>query len=182
MRLVRSWPAQVPEDRPHVVDGIDRFIMEHYDYRGLAELGDDVVLIEWDLALDRPDLERFLQRCVDDPGQVRVAPYLLYPASTGKTEPHYCQKIRVGGENRWVTGPEDEFCQMFGFGLVYLPKYLIDGFTQTLIRNRRFSDVTFSHWHWRHAPKQHKNVPIDWDVRPVHVHYDLLEIPERSQP
>lgn len=177
MRLVRSWPAVVPEDRPHVVDGIDRFIMDRYDYRQLGDVGDDVVLIEWDLALDRPDLERFMQRAADNPEQVRVAPYLLYPASTGKREPHYCHKIRVG-DNRWVTGPEDPVCQMFGFGLVYLPRVLILKFLETLIRNRRFSDVTFSHWHWRRAPRVNRDVPIDWDVRPVHVHYDLPEVPQ----
>jgi hypothetical protein len=177
MRLVRSWPAAVPDGRPHVIDGIDRFVMAHYDYRELGDLNDDVVLIEWDIALDRPQLETFLQRAADNPEQVRVAPYLLYPASTKAKQAFYCHKIREG-VNRWVTGPDDEVCQMFGFGLVYLPKVMIDGFLQTLIRNRRFSDVTFSHWHWRHAPRQLRNVPIDWDCHAVHLHYDLPEVPQ----
>lgn len=182
MKLLRSWPAEIPEGRGYVVDDIERLVMTGYDYRCLADVGDDIVLIEWDLAVGGEDLERFMARAAAAPAQVRVAPYKLYPASTRAKAPFYCHRFREGGRNVYVTGPEYEICHQFGFGLVYLPRTLILGFMEHLGRQApgrhvKFSDTTFSYWHFRNAPRENRRVPIDWDVQLVHLHYEMPEVP-----
>lgn len=176
MKLVRSWPATIPEGRNYVVDGIERLVMDGYDYRCLADVNDDVVLIEWDIAVGGDELATFMSRAAAEPDRVRVAPYILYPASTRTKEAFYIHRIKERGCNRYVTGPEDTYCHTFGFGLIYLPRELVLGFLHTLERKDRFRDGLFSYWHRRNAPEP--RVPIDWDVNAVHLHYDLPEVPD----
>lgn len=184
MKLVRSWPAEIPEGRAYVVDQIPKLVMSGYDYRCLADLDDDVVLIEWDIAVGGEQLARFMQRAEAEPDRVRVAPYLLYASRVrgGRFpfKPFYVHRVREPGHKRWVTGPEDTYCHLFGFGLTYLPKDLIQQFMSTPEMARSdsklpFSDTTFSRWHMRFA--EHRNVPIDWDCHAVHLHYQIPEVP-----
>lgn len=151
--------------------------MGGYDYRCLADIDDDIVLIEWDIAAGGDQLEEFMGRAKADPEQVRVAPYLLYPRSTGAKAPFYVHRVRGPGANHYVRGTEDEWCSYFGFGLVYLPRALVQAFIPTLSPRSKFSDTTFSYWHWRHAPREVRRVPIDWDLHVIHLHYDLPEVP-----
>ena len=181
MKLIRSWPKTIPEGRGYVVDGIDRLVMEGFDYRCLADVDDDVVLIEWDIAIGGDELAEFMRRAADDPEQVRVSPYLLYPPSTGGNGKFYCHRIRAAGGVRWVAGPEDAYCHMFGFGLIYLPRAYTLQFMETLRSKDRFTDTTFSYWHHRHRGIR-KQVPIDWDLPAVHLHYDLPEVPDCTTP
>lgn len=178
MKLIRSWPAVIPPNRAYVVDGIDRLEMgrdtPNYDYRCLLDLDDDVVLIEWDIAVGGEQLARFMDRAKAEPDQVRVAPYLLYRGDDPRN-PFYVHRVREPGHKRWVRGPQDTHCQMFGFGLIYLPRPLIEGFVATLKPGDFFSDTTFSRWHMRFAKKP--NVPIDWDCHASHLHYSLPEVP-----
>lgn len=181
MKLIRSWPSTIPEGRGYVVDGIERLVMGGYDYRCLDAIDDDIVLIEWDIAVGGEQLERFMNRAADEPGQVRVAPYLLYPASTRAKTPFYVHRWRDAGRNLYVTGPEYTHCHQFGFGLIYLPREYVAGFMEHLAtqqhREVKFSDTTFSYWHFRNAPRPNRTVPIDWDCHAVHLHYDLPEVP-----
>jgi hypothetical protein len=182
VKLVRSWPAQIPEGRAYVVDDIDKFIMgrdtPQFDYRGLVNLDDDVVLIEWDIAVGGEQLVRFMDRAAAEPDRVRVAPYYLYRGGRdGRSPQHpfYCHRIREPGTRSWVRGPQDAVCHMFGFGLVYLPADLIRRFVEQMNDKSQFTDTTFSRWHMRNAP--HRDVPIDWDCHAVHLHYQLPEVP-----
>jgi hypothetical protein len=103
MKLVRSWPAVIPEGRFYVVDDIPKFIMgdegeRQFDYRGLVDLDDDVVLIEWDIAIGAEQLALFMARAKDEPDRVRVAPYYLRPrnADVGAWPAgHALQHVRV---------------------------------------------------------------------------------------
>lgn len=178
MKLIRSWPFTVPEGRSHVVDDIPRLMMgeetPNFDYRCLLTVDDDVVLIEWDIAIGGEELARFMQRAKDDPTRVRCAPYVLY-SDDNATRPFYVHRIRKGREKRWVKGPEDTHCQMFGFGLVYLPAVLVRRFAETLQPGDLFSDTTFSRWHMTAVPDP--NVPIDWDCHAIHLHYRTPEVP-----
>ena len=115
-----------------------------------------------------------MARCAEEPDRVRVAPYLLY-RSNHPGWAFYVHRIRMGGTKRWVRGPEDTHCQMFGFGLTYLPRDLILRFAATLKEGDMFSDTTFSRWHMRHA--EHHNVAIDWDCHATHLHYELPAVP-----
>lgn len=174
MKLVRSWPETIPEGRSYVVDGIERLVMDGYDYRCLADVGDDVVLIEWDIAVGGEQLIRFMNRAQAEPDRVRVAPYLLYRSHRPQV-PFYVHRIREPGYKRWVSGPEDQVCHMFGFGLIYIPRDLIVRFVDQLRPETQFTDTTFSRWHMVNA--RHRDVPIDWDCHAVHLHYDLPEVP-----
>lgn len=183
MKLVRSWPHNIPEGRAYVVDDIPKFIMggpgaTQYDYRGLADLNDDVVLIEWDIAVGGLELARFMERAKAEPDRVRVAPYHLYRGGrNGRSPllPFYCHRVRAPGTKTWVKGPTDTHCNMFGFGLVYLPRDLIRRFVAQLPAASKFGDTEFSRWHMRNA--KHRDVPIDWDVPLVHLHYRIPEVP-----
>lgn len=176
MKLVRSWPATIPEGRNYVVDGIERLVMDGYDYRCLADVDDDIVLIEWDIAVGGEELATFMSRAAAQPDRVRVAPYLLYPASTPCKEPFYIHRIREPGRNRHVTGPADEYCHVFGFGLIYFPRSLVLDFLHTLEPKQKFNDGLFSYWHRRAVSDP--RVPIDWQCEAVHLHYDLPEVPD----
>ncbi|HEY3484315.1 MAG TPA: hypothetical protein VGK49_02975 [Ilumatobacteraceae bacterium] len=183
MKLIRSWPAEIPEGRAYVVDGIDRFVMgadtPNFDYRGLAGFDDDLVLIEWDIAVGGEQLIRFMDRAAAEPDRVRVAPYYLYrrhgEGRSGRF-PFYCHRVREAGTRTWVRGPQDPYCHMFGFGLVYLPIDLVRRFVAQMPEGTQFTDTTFSRWHMRNA--KHRNVPIDWDCHAVHLHYELPDVPE----
>lgn len=179
MKLVRSWPANIPEGRSYVVDDIPKFIMgepgdHQFCYRKLADLNDDVVLIEWDIAVGGEQLARFMARAAAEPDRVRVAPYLLYRGRSQAT--FYCHRIRAKGIRTWVLGPEDTHCHMFGFGLVYLPRDLIQRFVGQMRDGDKFGDSQFSRWHLRNAP--HRDVPIDWDCHAVHLHFSTPPVPE----
>jgi hypothetical protein len=184
MKLVRSWPANIPEGRSYVVDDIERFVMgadndTQFDYRRLVDYDDDIVLIEWDIAVGGEQLRTFIDRARAEPDRVRVAPYLLYRGGRdGKAAqvPFYVHRIREPGMRTWVKGPDDTYCHLFGFGLIYLPKDLIAGFVAQLPAASKFGDTEFSRWHARQPIGQRRNVPIDWDCHAVHLHYLTPEV------
>lgn len=153
-------------------------MMRDFDYQGLGELGDDVLLLEWDIAVDRDELAAFEDRCRRHPYRVRVAPYKLYHVPG---EPWAHRHVDDQGGERWVLEYE-ETCDYFGFGMIYLPHMLIRRFESSPAparglpigvelehyADRRFTDQTFSCWHRRQG---YDPVRIDWDVRPVHLHW-----------
>jgi hypothetical protein len=179
MKLVRSWPAEIPEGRAYDVDDIPKFIMgnegeRQFDYRGLVDLDDDVVLIEWDIAVGGEQLALFMERAKAEPDRVRVAPYLLYRGRGGRPQiPFYVHRIRTRETRRWAL-PGDTHCQMFGFGLVYLPQALIDQFVAQMVPRSHFGDTEFSNWHRRNVAP---DVPIDWDCHCIHLHFQTPEVP-----
>lgn len=180
MKLVRSWPSEIPGGRGYVVDEIPKFIMggpdsPEFDYRHLIDLDDDVVLIEWDIAVGHEQLVTFMARAAAEPERVRVAPYLLY--RTRHQAPFYCHRVKGAKDRHWVQ-PGDPFCHMFGFGLVYLPRTLLERFTAQFDPATHFGDTEFSRWHHRNAPQ--RDVPIDWDCHAVHLHYQIPEVPNGS--
>ena len=183
MKLVRSWPETIPPDRSYIVDDIPKFIMgkdgdRQYDYRYLLDLNDDVVLIEWDIAVGAEHLSAFMARAKAEPDRVRVAPYVLYRRVSRKgraQHPFYVHRLRSQTARCWVRGPQDTHCQMFGFGLVYLPQKLLQAFVDQMDPASHFGDSEFSRWHMRNVSPP--DVPIDWDIPLVHLHYNPVEVP-----
>lgn len=180
MKLVRSWPAVIPEGRSYVVDDIPKFLMgddgeRQFDYRGLVDLDDDVVLIEWDIAVGGEQLATFMGRAAAEPDRVRVAPYLLYRRGTRqpKCVPFYVHRIRYDAVRRWAQ-PGDTHCQYFGFGLIYLPAELIQKFVAQMNPRSHFGDTEFSRWHMLNVSR---DVPIDWDCHAVHLHFETPGVP-----
>lgn len=175
---MRSFPATIPPGRSYVQDDLPRLVMTDYDYRFLADLDDDLVLIEWDMAVGQEELETFIGRAAADRDNVIVAPYRLYEAHSGKpNKPAWAQR-RLTHNNMFseFIRPGDEFCHLFGFGLVYLPIALVRAAAAEV--EGSFNDTSFSSWHYFHAKRP--NVPLQWDCRPSHVHYNIAALAERT--
>ena len=156
--MVRAWPRVLP-DRPHVVDRCERVLTDGCEYSGVVGLG-DVVVLDWDIAVDPDELRRFAACCAD---RVRVAPYRKYDAD-GWVWAHR----RVEGD-RWRRIRDGEpVCDRFGFGLVYLPGVLVDAFAASGVVP--FDDAQFSEWH--HT--RFGGAAIDWGCRPVHLNHERV--------
>lgn len=169
VRIIRSWPEVVPEDRNYVVDDLPRWLMRDCSYRGLDRLVDDVLVVEWDIAVDHEQLKLFAEQARSLPGEVLAAPYRIwdrgYPvwaqrhwdgAGIDTNQPHTAKPIETG----------DETCQLPSLGLTYLPKAFIDTYAASP-RASHWGDVEMGMaWcaagHWRSR--------VTWDVRPVHLH------------
>src|SRR4051812_5131429 len=181
MKLIRSFPAAVPPGRNYVVDDAVRLYNAGYDYRGLALVGDDVLHLDWDQAVSRADLIAFAKVCRDDPGTVHVVPTMIEPGNhPGFTEPEWNVRVAVdGGRSGWRPAFVGEpFAHLFGFGMLYLPKTVLDDFMDEwgdrLDRNDcRFNDIGFSGWYYNTTGV---GAPIHWDIHCVHLHYRISEV------
>ena len=177
MRLLRSWPETVPGGRAYVHDDMPRLIMKNFDYRApLTDVNDDVLLIEWDLAIGKEDLIAFAARAAATPDDVLVAPYRLYHAASGRDRPQPVwvhRRYEGTGDSeslRHVT-PDDETCHLWGLGLTYLPRWIV---AECLAAwDGTLTDGALSGWHHRNIKT---DVPIAWDIRPVHLHYRIPTI------
>lgn len=171
MKFVRSWPESVPVGRCYVTDTLERFVMKDYCYRGLGDYDDDVLLIEWDMAVHREELESFIDQARSNPGEVLVAPYKIY-TPTARAEnlrkPLWvCRRYtdETTTQARHVDEGEPT-CHLWGLGLTYLPRAVIRSFLDSWPGH--FSDASISGWHYRNIAEETR---IAWDVRPVHLHY-----------
>ena len=182
MRLLRSWPAHIPEGRiGYVVDGVERLVIDNHHYGPLADVDDDVLLLEWDIAVGQEELRRFAAHARRDPGRVLVAPYRIYadvynlPADIwahrawngdgmGTVVPRGAVPVRDGAP----------LCNLFGLGMVYLPAAVTNAFFRACW-GAQFGDTQFSMWHYQNVTR---DVPIDWQVRPVHLNYLTLTLEE----
>lgn len=177
MKWIRSFPDPVPPRKSHVIDGMERFYHTDYDYSNLVMYGQDILLIEWDLALGKEGRDQFEFLARQEPEKVLVAPYKLYEARDPWCYAH--RRVDRLGHERWVHWGERE-CEYFGFGVIYLPLHLMQAFLSEPKETRgtpigvdpdrytdyRFIDQTFSVWHHRQGLGP---VTIAWDVLPVHL-------------
>jgi hypothetical protein len=179
MRLVRSWPSRIPPGRSYVEDGIERLIIENHDYKALLAINDDVLLLEWDMAVGQEDLRHFAQHAAEDPNRVLVAPYRIYADAYNLAEDVWAHRhwdgsgagtISPRGASFLTTG--DPFCQLFGLGMVYLPRNIHRRFAD-VSWSSHFGDTEFSMWHYQYVAH---DVPICWDVHPVHLHYHSYDL------
>lgn len=125
-------------------------------------------MLEWDIALDRQERERFAANALEHPDRVRVAPYILYPDGSDRDRPRQCH--RWGG----LPIPEGQLqADTVGFGCIYFPQSVLDAFWQgpppaRLARTGVFNDVVFSDWY----RKRYDKFDVDWTVHPQHLHGD----------
>jgi hypothetical protein len=168
VRLLRSWPPKIPAGRSFVVDATEKLTIDGYDYAPLGDVADDVVLLEWDIAVDADGLERFVALARSDPSRVVVAPYRLY-VSTNSDRPLPRGPVwahrRADGSHVDTGEPA---CALFGLGMVYLPRAVVAAFLAAW--KGHFSDTAFAGWHRRHVAP---NVPIAWEVHAQHLHYPI---------
>jgi hypothetical protein len=174
MKLLRSWPDQIPEGRSYVVDDIERLVINRHDYAALRNVDDDVLLLEWDVAVGQEDLLTFAERARSAPGRVLVAPYRIYADVYGLPADIWAHRSWDGTGAGTVipTGAKPietnmPMCNLFGLGLVYLPRDLVRRFLPGHPPGH-FGDTQFSMWHYQHVAQ---TVPIAWEVRPVHLNF-----------
>lgn len=177
MKLIRSFPMQVPSGRNHVVDDAERLVNSAYSYAGLADLDVDVVHLDWDQALHREDLVRFADLARERPAHVLVAPVRVYPDSRRGLSRTVWNLRTYDGEQLRETREGEPTCDLFGFGMVYLPAALLRGFSarfadELAAGTVRWDDTGFAGWHHR----EHGPATVAWDVRPVHLHYRISEV------
>lgn len=208
MKWVRTYTKDLEYTttcgHPVIIDPkqCEPFYLEHYNYYPLFQSIDtDVAIIEWDVALSLEDRRRFEEHIEKAPGLVQVAPYRQYTgwcAAMQKDREH-AYVHRVPGEDiadlsgkpsnsgHFVEEGETH-CILFGFGLVYIPLWIIKSLLHDLelteeglrrkygstlgwyLGRKRVTDVSFSYWHY--AALGH-GVPVHWDVNPVHLHYEV---------
>lgn len=184
MRLVRSFPAHPPAGRNFVVDDAERAVNRddgrwRYSYRALADVGDDLINLDWDVAVSREDLVAFAKAARSQPDLVLIAPTLVYQDSRAGLPGTVwsMRRYEPSGALRQVAAGEPA-CHLFGFGMLYLPAALIDAFCSRFAAELdagtvRFDDTAFAGWHHRTVGE----AAIDWSVRPVHLHYRISEVP-----
>lgn len=147
--------------------------MSDYSYRRLRDYNDDILLIEWDMAISAEDLQRFKQHIAADPTRVVVAPYRVYtptmravPLPGGPKWVH--RRYNDGEQSMRFVDEGEPTCHLWGLGVTYLPAHVIREFTDEWPGH--FNDGAVSGWYYR----RYGEVPIAWDVRPIHLHY-LME-------
>jgi hypothetical protein len=181
VRLLRSWPARIPAGRAYVVDDIPKLVIDNHHYGPLGDIGEDVLLLEWDNAVGQEDLCTFARQARQDPERVLVAPYRIYADAYGLPADIWAHR-RWDGTGEGTINPigattiqtGDPTCNLFGLGMVWLPWRLIQGF----LLGRwaaHFGDQEFSMWHYSHVAHE---VPVCWDVRPVHLNYRSFDLEE----
>lgn len=173
MKVIRSFPRTVPAGRNYVIDDCVRFVNDDYDYRGLAAFGDDLIHLDWDTAVSRDDLIAFAKLARQAPDRVLVAPVRVEPGSrAGLGEGVWnCRNYFNGGMSMRLARPGDAECDLFGFGMLYLPHVVLARFEFEW--SGRFGDIEFAGWHQR----KYGRAALTWAVRPVHLHYRISEVP-----
>lgn len=178
MKIVRTYPPLDPDllrIRARVDDQFPRAYIQNYDNSSLVDFKDDLVILEWDIAVALEDLEEFCWMASQQPDEVLTAPYRIYDESDPKLPhqgvyPHRVVTNPAPLTYRWVE-PGDWKCDLFSFGMTYIPqelllKFLADSDFQP--HDRRLTDTNFSMWHYQRVGRQ---VDIAWNVHPVHLHY-----------
>lgn len=163
-----------------MVDDCPRLLNSDYSYRGLVALDDDVISLDWDTAVGREDLIRFAKRCRSAPDSVRVVPQIMDAGwRRGWHTPKWnCMTYENGEQHLRHVQQGEPLCDLFGFGMVYLPRDMLRACeaqwrTELDAGTVRFDDMGFSGWHHRNVGQ----APIDWDVTAVHLHYSMAEVP-----
>ncbi|MDF1603393.1 hypothetical protein [Nocardioides sp. YIM 152315] len=172
MKIVRTWPREVPANRGHVVDGLPRYVMGDYDYRAFFEdVADDVLIVEWDMAVGAEHLADMRDLIASEPDAVHAAPYRIYLVKRD-LGPHWVMR-RLNAEDPedvrnapWVT-EQDAHCHLFGFGVTYIPREVWRAYAAAE-PHEMANDTRFSKWHHDNVRAE---VPIPWHIRPVHLHY-----------
>lgn len=171
MRIIRSFPKTIPPNRAYIMDQYERFYNQDYGYAGFQEVvnQDDIVLLEWDVAVDQPNLRRFIRYCEDNPDWPCVAPY----HKTEDDELHWMHFRKIGmtphGGELWrpiYQGEPD--CDQFGPGLSYFPKGILNGCPNQDAGSQVLNDGLISRY-LRSLP-QWRPIPIHWDVHVTHLH------------
>jgi hypothetical protein len=164
------------------------FYARQYSYWPLFEqVTENFCLIEWDMAISLEDRQLFEKYCREQPDRVHVAPYRSYAYRNSYQIYEYMHRT----SHKFFVEEGEPYCFYFGFGLIYLPlamvkDYMADCEAERVVetdwqvpfklypgpmRGGATNDCSFSYWHATSTNME--PVPVHWDVRPVHLHYDV---------
>lgn len=169
MKWIQSRPTDDSPDykkRSYVVDQhMESVVIYDYDYRPVLEqMDEDTVIIEWDIAISSEARKEFEDLCASWPRCVQVAPYRIYPTSSGHSSPLWVHRNEIDRPIR----DGDDYCRYFGFGCVYLPISIVKMYLAEI--DGPCTDHSFSIWHTLRFPEV--VVPVHWLKEPVvHLHY-----------
>lgn len=178
MKLIRAVPSKIPEKRNYVVDQLDAIPMWNYDMHFLRDFKDNIILLEWDIAVEYHDLVNFITHVRSAPHLVHVAPYILYPTSTNLPSTVWSHRTMVREiplQLDWIDYG-DPVCDIFSTGMIYLPQEIIEASShadELITWHDNLTDSKLAFWHYY---KIRKKVPVHWDVRPIHLHYSVESI------
>lgn len=157
------------------MDGLDLVLVDNYDMRFLQDLDDDVILLEWDIAVAQHDLVNFIAHARMAPHLIHVAPYVLYPESLDEiVAPVWAHRHMLNEmplQMKWIDYG-DSCCDIFSTGMIYLPGNIIQDLSKSdnlITWHNNITDSKLAFW-YHHTYKQ--KVPVHWDCRPIHLHYD----------
>jgi hypothetical protein len=162
-------------------------VIDNHHYGTLLdEVADDVLLLEWDIAVGKEELLAFADRARQSPDRVLVAPYRIYadryklPSGDIWAHRHWDGKpgYTIIPEGAMPISTGDQTCNLFGLGMVYLPRELVQEFRSPKWGSdfgwsNHFGDNEFSMWHYLNVTH---DVPVMWEVRPVHLNYITPQI------
>jgi hypothetical protein len=165
VKILRSFPDDGgPPGRAHVEDDLERYLNRPYDYSGLKAYGDDILLLEWDIAVSRTDLGIFAQRVKGSEWPV-VAPFL---SRAGAKYMHWrAQTTAVEAERYRPIRKGEPDCDLFGFGMVYFPAWVLRDYPPGWGNSSILSDGSLPRW--LQTLPQAKPVPVDWGITVVHL-------------
>lgn len=179
MRVIRSWPMTPPDEHPRVFDNCERIYIPTTDYRPLVDVGENLIHLDWDVAVGRTELREFARKCEAEPDRCRVAPTWAYV--TRMRRDHYARGQRTElmiwkydqrrGRMRVQWG--DPECNLFGFGFVYLPTWAFCGYVADLDPATPASDTGFGQWYFKATNGQ--GVPVEWGTHAVHTNYSMKD-------
>lgn len=141
----------------------------------LTELNDDVILLEWDMAIAHHDLHNFIAHARQAPHLVHVAPYVLYETSLDELHAPVWAHRHMLNEMplhlKWVDYG-DSVCDLFSTGMIYIPRDIANRLSESddlVTWHHNINDSKFAFWYYYTIGEK---VPIHWDVRPIHLHYN----------
>lgn len=133
---------------------------------------ESIVVVEQDLDFTLGQKTEF-QKAIDErPLSIIVAPYLLYPKSSGLLYPVWAHRViteraPLGRYSaKWID-TKDEFCDLFGLGFTYIPQWVWLLFGDRALTYQRDLDTRFSEFCY----DQEIRARVNWKTVIQHLHY-----------
>jgi hypothetical protein len=158
VKIIRTFPDDGgPEGRSYVQDDLEKLYTRPFDISGLKQYHDDIVLLEWDIAVSRLDLARFTANAKGD--WPVVAPFL-----DRRSERYmHWRKEPVGYR---AIRKDEPTCDLFGFGMVYFPEWVIRDYPMGYGNSNTMTDGNLPRWL---QEQEQRPVPVDWTITVVHL-------------
>jgi len=186
--VVRSWPPEewMFENHPYVVDNARRVVINSkrngdsyfVDYRPLYEVGQNMIHMDWDMAIGRNELRDFADRCRENPEKLRSAACRTYPTrqyqlgldKTKQTEWHAWHSL----DPKVEVKPGDPTCKWCSIALCYIPWSVWKPFVESYGDRKDCwaSARGLANWY---RDNVEDSIDLDWDTNVVHVNYSIKD-------